>query len=140
MWCWAIWVVPWLWGWIIGFVTIGVEPPWVSDRPLDILLHFCVGGWSLPFSLFLLFSSFCVSRTLSIFVSLPSISFSFFFRWYMLAAVVSIPAFVRILTHSSLSSSSAAIVAHVANVLAPTGKIPLSRHFRLQVWWWHSIS
>ena len=42
--------------------------------------------------LFLVFLSFCAAR---IFMILPSISFSFFCRWYMLAAVISILAFVK---------------------------------------------
>ena len=68
---------------------------------------------------------------------LPSISFSFF---YMLAAVISILAFLRSLTYSSLSLSSAAIVAHVANAFTSTGKIPLFRHSWLKVRWWHSVT
>ena len=84
--------------------------------------------------LFLVFLSFCAAR---IFMILPSISFSFF---YMLAAVISILAILRSLTYSSLSLSSAAIVAHVANALTSTGKIPLFRHSWLKVQWWHSVT
>ena len=164
---WALEIDYWVCVW---HVTIGVEPglqscAWlrVSDKPPDTLLHFCVCEWSLPcnfffllcFSsscnpsasllvfqqvdvvLFLVFLSFCAAR---IFVILPSISFSFFCRWYMLAAVISILAFLRSLTYSSLSLSSAATVAHVANALTSTGKIPLFRHSWLKVWWWHSVT
>ena len=84
--------------------------------------------------LFLVFLSFCAAR---IFMILPSISFSFF---YMLAAVISILAFLRSLTYSSISLSSAAIVAHVANALTSTGKIPLFRHSWLKVRWWHNVT
>ena len=84
--------------------------------------------------LFLVFLSFCAAR---IFMILASISFSFF---YMLAAVISILAFLRSLTYSSLSLSSAATVAHVANALTSTGKIPLFRHSWLKVRWWHSVT
>ena len=163
---WALEIDYWVCVW---HVTIGMEPglqscAWlrISDKPPDTLLHFCVCEWSLPCNFFFLFFFQLIMQPLCFSPGLPairyrlvcyvfiflcskdlrdspfdSISFSFF---YMLAAVISILAFLRSLTYSSLSLSSAATVAHVENALTSTGKIPLFRHSWLKVRWWHSVT
>ena len=69
----------------------------------------------------------CIKGFLNL-CDLPSIPIPFF-RWNTLAAVMSTLAMVRSDkdSHILFRSSLVAIVAHVANALTPTGRIPLSR-------------
>ena len=76
--------------------------------------------------------SFVVSSAVSMSESCCAVVIDSFFRCCMLASVISVLAFFRILMYSFLRLSSAPKVAHVAWALLPNGKHCCRRHSSLK--------